>query len=332
MYFFPNKSINYKLKLKTNQTFIMKKLTYTLCFLMFSIAISNAQNSITWNTGMNIASSTTGNQHPRIVLDGNGNPMVVWNNLNRCMFSRWNGAAFTAPVMLNPAFMAVAGTSWMGPDIAAHGDTVYVVFKQNPEASDTSNIFCVHSYNGGVTFSSPVQVDNIADSISRFPTITTDATGNPIVAFMKFNSSFLESRWVVAKSTNYGNSFSMDVKASGYSGIGAEVCDCCPGAIVSSGNVTATLYRDNLSDIRDIWAGLSTNNCASFNSGFSLDNLNWYIASCPASGPDGVIIGDTIYSTFMSGVTGNSRTYYSKSSISGGALSSGLFSQEASLE
>ena len=41
--------------------------------------------------------------------------------------------------------------------------------------------------------------------------------------------------------------------------------------------------------------------------------------SCPSSGPDGVIIGDTLYSTFMSSGSGAYRTYFSKSSISTGA-------------
>lgn len=86
--------------------------------------------------------------------------------------------------------MTVAGAGWMGPDIAAHGDTVYVVFKQSPEGSDSSHIFCARSFDGGQTFNTPVRVDNIADSLSRFPTVTTDDSGNPIIGFMKFNSSF----------------------------------------------------------------------------------------------------------------------------------------------
>lgn len=80
------------------------------------------------------------------------------------------------------------------------------------------------------------------------------------------------------------------------------------------------LYRDNNTNIRDTWAGISTNNATSFASGFAVDNNNWMLMSCPASGPDGVIIGDTLYSTFMNGMGGNYRTYLSKSSISTGAV------------
>ncbi len=177
------------------------------------------------------------------------------------------------------------------------------------------------SFNGGASFNDPVRVDHISDSISRFPVVTTDATGNPIVGFMKFNLTFGDSRWVVTKSSDYGNTFTTDVKASGW-GDSDEVCDCCPGAIISSGNTTAMLYRDNNSNIRDIWTGISNNNATTFPSGFEIDNNNWMVMSCPSSGPDGVIIGDTLYSTFMSSGSGNYRAYLSKSSISTGAVSS----------
>lgn len=243
--------------------------------------------------GMNISTNTYGNMHPRITLDGAGNTLVVWGRMSdeSVFFSRWNGTMFTTPIKLNPSWMKVATASWMGPNIASKGDTVYVVVKRSPEVSDTNHIYIIRSFNGGVSFSSPVRVSFIADSISRFPTVTIDATGNPIVAFMKFNSSLLDSRWVVTKSTDYGATFSTDVKASGYNGPTNGVCDCCPGAIVTSKNVSTMLYRDNLNNIRDIWTGVSTNNNANFYGGFKVDNNNWMITSCPSSGPDGVIIG-----------------------------------------
>jgi hypothetical protein len=207
----------------------------------------------------------------------------------------------------------------MGPDSASHGDTDYVVVKRTPEATDTNRLFIFTSFNGGISFNSPVELGIIADSISRFPTVTTDAIGNPIVAFMKFNSTFGDSRWVISSSTDYGNTFSTDVKASGW-GNSAEVCDCCPGALIMSGDTCAMLYRDNNSNIRDCWAGISTDHAASFGSGFALENNNWMINSCPSTGPDGVISGDTLYSVFMNGASGNYRNYLSKSSISTGTL------------
>lgn len=296
----------------------MRKLI-TLVVLGFCLSTS-AQ--ITWVGSNDIATNIYGNMHPRMSTDRQGNPLVVWGRMSdqSVLFSKWNGTMFTTPVKLNPSWLSVATASWMGSDIASHGDTVYVVVKRIPEASDTNRMFIFTSFDGGVSFKSPVEFGFIGDSISRFPTVTTDAGGNPIVAFMKFDPSLMDSRWVVSKSGDFGKTFTTDVKASGW-GASAEVCDCCPGSIISSGNSCALLYRDNNKNIRDDWASISTDNATSFTSGFALENNKWMLMTCPSSGPDGVIISDTLYSTFMSGASGKYRIFLSKSSISSGVVS-----------
>ncbi len=299
----------------------MKKNIIIICVFLGIVTYTVAQNNITWNSGIDISTNAYSNKYPRMALGGAGNPMVVWGRPSdeSVFFSRWTGTMFTTPVKLNPSWLTVAAAHWMGPDIASKGDTVYVVVKRTPEITNTNRLFIFTSFNGGVSFNTPVELAFIADSISRFPTVTTDATGNPIVAFMKFNSSFGDSRWVVSKSTDYGNTFNVDIKASGW-GDSAEVCDCCPGAVISSGNTCAMLYRNNNSSVRDSWTGISIDNESSFTSGFALENNNWSINYCPSSGPDGVIIGDTLYAVFMNGASGNFRTYLSKSSISTGMV------------
>src|SRR5205085_6805734 len=113
----------------------------------------------------------------RIALDGSGNPLVIWGNMTdqSVQFSTSNGTTFNPPMQLNPAWLTIATGSWMGPQIASHGDTIYVVVKQTPEADTSSHIYLIRSFDGGMTFMPPMQVDNILDSISRFPTVTTDA-------------------------------------------------------------------------------------------------------------------------------------------------------------
>lgn len=296
---------------------------FILSFLLFTCILSYSQNKINWKSTINLAPNNYSNNHPRISLDGSGNPLVIWGRSSdeSVFFSKWDGAAFTTPVKLNPSWLTVATASWMGPDIASKGDTIYVVMKRTPENLDSNHIYIVSSFDAGATFSSPVRVEYIKDSLSRFPTVTIDDTGNPIVGFMKFNAAFADSRWAVSKSTDYGKSFSTDIKASGWSSQVSTVCDCCPGSIISAGNVTAMLYRDNNSNIRDIWTGISNNNSDNYNTGFSLDNGKWAINSCPASGPDGVILGDSIYTVYMSGSVGSYRTYLSRASISNQSLS-----------
>jgi hypothetical protein len=292
----------------------MKKI-FTLLFIAFSLS-SIAQSGITWTATMNIASNTYSNMHPRIALDGMGNPLVIWGRMSddAVFFTRWNGSAFTTPVKLNGT-LTIASSSWMGPQIASKGDTVYVVMKRMPEADTANHLYIVRSFNGGMTFSAPMQMESLIDHVSRFPTVTVDETGNPIVAFMKFESDFSGARWVVMRSSDYGMTFTTDVLASGWSG-GGGVCDCCPGGITNSGNTVAMLYRDAYMDIRDSWVGLSTDGGLSFTDGWNVDGNNWNLGSCPSSGPDGIIIGDSLYSVFMNGSSGMNLVYRSTSSIS----------------
>lgn len=289
----------------------MRKLILLIC-LVSHLSIE-AQDQIIWSEPISIASAVTGNDHPRIVVDAQGNPLVLWYNAENAMFARSNGTAFESPVILNADFN-IAGASWMGPDIASHGDTVYVVFKEIPEHH--GHLWSIASFDGGITFSDPVQIDAIGDSLSRFPVVATDESGHPIVGFMKFNDEFGDARWMVSRSNDFGNTFSSDVLASGWSSTSSDVCDCCPGTVISADNFVVMLYRDNNSNIRDTWAGISRDGGLSFEEGVNIDQQNWMIMACPASGPDGHVIGDTLYSVFMNGASGQSRVYLSKTSLS----------------
>lgn len=291
------------------------RLAIALFLLSFNVY---AQSGITWTAGMNIVANTYDNLHPRITTDASGNPLVIWGRISdeSVFFSRWNGTAFTSPIKLNPAWLSVTAQYWMGPDIVSRGDTVYIVMKRTPEIYDTNRVFLVRSFDGGMTFSSPTELGFIADSISRFPVVTMNASGNPVVAFMKFEPGGMgDPRWVVTSSTDYGNTFGTDVKSSGWSGPGSVVCDCCPGSIISSGSKIINMYRDNLSNMRVMWAGVSDDDGVTFNTGFRIDDTNWQIFACPSSGPDGIVVGDTLYNVFMSTATGMSKVYLNKSSI-----------------
>ena len=231
------------------------------------------------------------------------------------MFTRWDGNAFTTPIKINPTGVTIATANWMGPEIAAYGDTIYIVYKQTPEELVNSHIWCIRSFDGGVTFTAPVQVENTGNDKSRFPTVTTDDEGHPIIAYMRFNASFLDARWVVTRSFDFGETFTTDVLASGWSGPDSEVCDCCPGTIHSSGENVAIVYRDNNENLRDSWAGISTDGGLTFTKGVNIDQNGWMINACPSTGPDGVIVGDTLYSTFMNGATGLAIVYHNQTPI-----------------
>ena len=284
--------------------------------LLTLVSYRDLHGQITWDQALDVAPSSFGNKHPRIVTNGSDHPLILWGQATDAMFSRWDGTSFTTPVKLNPNGVTIATADWMGPEIAAKGDTVYVVYKQTPEHHESSHIWIGRSFDGGVTFDDPIQVENTGTDKSRFPVVTIDDLGHPIVAFMRFNTSFLDARWVVTRSFDFGETFTPDVLASGWSGPASHVCDCCPGSIQSSGDNVAVIYRDNNENLRDSWAGISIDGGLTFTKGVNVDQNGWIIEACPATGPDGVIIGDTIYSTFMNAVSGNALVYYNETSIS----------------
>jgi hypothetical protein len=281
-----------------------------LCFLT---SLSFGQNQITWGPSADVASSTFGYNFPRIEKNAAGDPLISWNNNNKMYFARWTGSGFSNPTVIST--ISIAGATWMGPDIAAQGDTVFAVYKEFPEADTNSHVWCRASLNGGMTFNAPVRVDNIGDNVCRFPTVSVDDQGNPIVGFMRFDPGFGDARWVVSKSTDGGQTFVPDVLASGWSSGTSEVCDCCPSKIVSKGNTVAMPYRDNNNNIRDTWVGISTDGGASFSGGMDVDQQAWSIMSCPSSGPDAVFVGDQLYTTYMSAASGSSMVYYNVSAV-----------------
>jgi len=271
---------------------------------------------VSWDQPIDVAAASFGNSRPRLITNASGDPLIIWGKSSDLMFTRWDGASFTTPIKLNPSGVTIATANWMGPEIASHGDTIYVVYKQTPEDNVNSHIWCIRSFDGGETFTDPVQVENTGNDKSRFPTVTTDDAGHPIIAFMRFNANFLDARWVVTRSFDFGETYSSDVLASGWSGPASEVCDCCPGTIHSSGNNVAIVYRDNNDNLRDTWTGISTDGGLTYTKGVNIDQNGWMIEACPATGPDGVIVGDTLYSTFMNGSTGLALVYYNETPIS----------------
>ncbi len=292
---------------------------FTLTFF-FSLLLTPvfAQRVIGWLGAGPVASKVHGNLHPRIKLDKYDNPMVVWgDDAGKVWFAKWGGETFSQPVSLGPPASMVFTSSWAGPDIGAHGDTVYVVYKEMPE--ETGRIYIRHSYDGGLNFSAAEEVDTKGAYITRFPTVTTDETGNPFVTYMKSEKDDASHRYVVTRSTDLGESFKKDTMGSVQSGF--NVCECSPAAYIASGNAGVLLYRNSFEGLRNIWAGVSNNGGISFNNGQQIDSTNFKPETCPASGPGGVIVGDTMYTVFMSGSRDRQFVYMGKLSLSKPSLS-----------
>lgn len=282
----------------------------SFCFLSQTIS-----TQITWSEPIFVSPEDFGNFYPRISLSNTNEPLVTWGGVDHVYFSKKDGEAFSAPIKINNDSTKAFVESWTGADFASQGDHIYIGFMHKDWGKKT---YFAYSSDGGNSFSAPKLIENYPDSTSRFPTITIDPDGNPIIAVMKMSSDGKSPHYVVRKSNDLGNSFFNESDVGNEVGAAGEACDCCPASITNNGIHTALLYRNNDNNFRDIYCGLSENFGASFENGFPVDNNEWKIFGCPSSGPDGVIIGDTIYSVFMS----QSNCYFSKTNILNGKLES----------
>ena len=287
----------------------MKKIQILLLPLILAMTYF-MQGQIQMGTPETIAlQASWGSTRPRIALNANADPVVIWSspNTKSVYVSRKSNGAFLAPIKLNPDGMELSIFDWSGPEIAANGNDVFVVFKQIPEHS--SPVYCVRSSDGGATWSDTVRVDSSSPLMSRMPTVGVDNNGNPIVAFMRENMDNGYSDWAVSRSLDGGVSFAPAFSVTSLTG--GAVCDCCPATVVSSGSNVAVIYRNNDVNLRDIRASISNDGGATFDANIDMDNLDWEVNVCPSSGPDGYFAGTDLKSAWMSKASGYYRIYFS---------------------
>lgn len=277
----------------------MKKLVLGIITICSFSGVSSAQSAI-WDAPVNVALGTTySNIYPRITLTTGDNPLVVWENggTDKIYSSRWDGVGFTTPLTVNPLGTVPFIASWTGAEVASSGDTVFVVFSTEPTAT-TAQVYTVRSLDGGVTFQDTVRVDQIGSDIPRFPSVAVGLNGNPVVNFMRFNSSFEDPEYAISRSVTGGTSYLAPINPT--ASVANFVCDCCPATVVTSGNDHVLLFRNNDNNIREMWGCYSTDGSASYTAFGEVDQTNWNVSSCPSSGPSGVIMGDSLVTTWMS--------------------------------
>jgi hypothetical protein len=287
------------------------KVYLMLIFISISSSIFG-QLEIVWEAAQSVAESQFGNIKPRIVLNGAGEPVVVFGKNNGELYlARKNGAQFTTPQQLAASGGAYV-TNWTSADIGSKGDTIYIVYKAYP--LETGPIYLVRSFDGGATLSNSMLIDHQQMGVAWLPSLDVDNNGQPHVVYMGHEQNWTDPQYYIKHSTDQGTSFSGALSLT--NSIPVEACDCCPSELVIDNEKQVLLYRNNNQNERDIFGVYSNNSGSSFASFSNLENLSWMVMSCPSTAPDGVIINDTLFSVSSSKVTGSYRIYLSKALVS----------------
>lgn len=282
-----------------------------------------AQNGLFWSPPTQVAAASLGTFSPRMVLSGDGTPVVVWGKPGaapQIWCARWNGASFDAPVQIGTGSVVPGIYEFGGLDVATAGQHVFVVFEDFEQG-----IFLARSEDGGATWLPPVTVfatpPGMGNTISA---ISTDAAGNPMVTFLLQTSSETNAHVHFARSTDEGATFTVSTNASAPSGINGQACECCYQDILTAGNDTVFVaFRANRNNLRDMWVTRSTDGAGTFDVACDVDAQDWNISACPFSGPRLTrLAGDSLLAVWMSRGTGTTRVY--ASTLHGGTMSKGI--------
>ena len=257
--------------------------------------------------------SAEGYDRPRVVITANESPFIIWSKATTPKAIRarkWNGAAFGNAVDLVNADLMPTG--FIGPEVAAKGDTVYLIFESLLHPNHV--IYLKKSFDGGLTFSDTIRVsDNSNTHKFAMPNIGIREDGNPVISYMESTTNWMDWKQMVKTSFNFGTTFSTAVDVSALAP--GEPCDCCQSTLVTKENNVYLLFRNNDNNVRNTYIAKSIDNGVTFIGIKDLDDINWVLNSCPTSSPVGAVLGDSIMVVRRNGGSGINELYKSNVNV-----------------
>lgn len=267
--------------------------------------------------------SDEGYERPRIVITANNSPFVIWSKPSSpksIKARKWNGTAFdSAADLVNSDLMP---TGFIGPEIAAKGDTVYLIFESLLHNNHV--IYLKRSFDGGLTFSDTIRVsDNSNTHKFAMPNISVREDGNPVISYMECLPNWIHWKQMVKTSFDFGMSFSLAADVSALAP--GEPCDCCQSTLVTNENNVYVLFRNDDINVRNSYIAQSTDDGLTFTATQDLDDINWVLNACPTSSPVGAVLGDSIMVVRRNGGSGVNELY--KSNVNKDDLQKSYFTQ-----
>ncbi|MBL4657967.1 MAG: T9SS type A sorting domain-containing protein [Flavobacteriales bacterium] len=287
----------------------MRKLLVVLLGAWSTIAFGQG----TWSNQVAVSAPGFSNARPRIALMADNSPIVMWgDDVSSIVYTAsWNGSSFDAPVRVHSTGTEAFTSYWAGPDIAAHGDTVYIGLAILPEIMH--GMYSVRSVDGGQTWEDTVRIDNLPNGQTRFPTVAVNDDGHPVYAYMVYDDMMMDPQYHVSTSSDWGITFGADVNGTGQAA--GEVCDCCPANVQIEGDRQVLTFRNNEVNLRETWVAISDDGGATFPNTKRVDTTGWTINACPSIGPDALLNGDMLTTVFMSRGTAVAKVYVSETDV-----------------
>ena len=276
-------------------------------FLLILPFLSFSQNLI-WSQPIEVASGVSASLRPRIALDNQDNPIVIFAqnaNPSKLYKTKLINNVFEPIVILNNARPIT--NSAFGPEISFTDDLIYVCFEDQNEG-----IFLLKSSDGGVNFSDSIRVDNV-NNYAVLPNIDIKTDLNPVVSFTRVNSNWSQVSQVISNSVDGGQTFLPDISASIITP--NQPCECCFSKVVSEGNIQVSIFRNNENNIRNFYASVSFDGGQSFTDYLEIALLDWNINACPDAGADAYLKNGKLFISYRSGSLGSNRVFVARVDI-----------------
>ena len=297
----------------------MKSILFFCLLPLFSFAQCLSPSS----TYILSSGSAEGYERPRVVITANNSPLVIWSKPSTpksIKARKWNGTDFDSTFDLVNADLMPTG--FIGPEIAAKGDTVYLIFESFLHNNHV--IYLKRSFDGGLTFSDTIRVsDNSNTHKFAMPNISVSEDGNPVVSYMECLPNWTDWKQMVKTSFDFGMSFSLAADVSALAP--GEPCDCCQSTLVTNGGNVYLLFRNDDVNVRNSYIAKSTDKGLTFTATQDLDDINWVLNACPTSSAVGAVLGDSIMVVRRNGGSGINELY--KSNVNKDDLQKSYFTQ-----
>ena len=264
-----------------------------------------------------LLSAEGSNSQPDIAINDDGHIAVVWVQNDggynaRFAYSINGGESFSESQVVNDLSGHVIHIGNSGPKMDIHNNNIHVIWADQRDGYDNTNIYYSHSLDQGETWSVSIPVGNNA-KFNIYPEIKVSEDGRIHVIYYSYNKRTFNFEHIhYIESTDGGDSFSSPVVASEFSG--QEPCDCCAADIHILDNGTKMVaFRNNNDNIRDMFSVSIHEGDEEWGNLAQISYDHFELNYCPASGPSIDGFGSDVVVSYMAPHGDDNRVFIKKS-------------------
>lgn len=223
-------------------------------------------------------------QQPQVAVDSDGTIFVAYGVGDRVRISRSKdaGKSFSSLVDL-PTKGKLSLGKRRGPRIVAYGQSICVTAIAGEKgAGRDGELIAFRSTDGGLTWSGPVTVNDVAHSAREgLHAMAVSDQGGIHCVWLDLRHGRTEV--MASVSTDNGGTWSENILV--YASPDGNVCECCHPSVTTHPQKGLIIqWRNSLDGARDIYLTSSTDGGKTFGKASKLGTGTWLLDACPMDG------------------------------------------------